>query len=66
MAQHRSEPRRGPVDIISEEQQKLAKDNYAGLPVDIRLQDYRDLKERFDSIVLFGVFEYVYPKNYAT
>jgi cyclopropane-fatty-acyl-phospholipid synthase len=51
---------------ISEEQQKMAQDNCAGLPVDIRLQDYRDLNEKFDRIVSVGMFEHVGPKNYAT
>ncbi|MGL5495662.1 MAG: cyclopropane fatty acyl phospholipid synthase [Aeromonas sobria] len=51
---------------ISEEQQKLAQDNCKGLPVDIRLQDYRDLNEQFDRIVSVGMFEHVGPKNYAT
>jgi cyclopropane-fatty-acyl-phospholipid synthase len=59
MAQLRSEPLRGARGHHSEVQQTLAKDNYAGLPVDIHLPDYRDLNEQFDRIVLFGVFEYV-------
>lgn len=36
------------------------------MPVDIRLQDYRDLDEQFDRIVSVGMFEHVGPKNYAT
>lgn len=51
---------------ISAEQQALAQKNCAGLPVDIRLQDYRDLDEQFDRIVSVGMFEHVGPKNYAT
>lgn len=35
-----------------------------GLPVEIRLQDYRDLNEQFDSIVSIGMFEHVGHKNY--
>ncbi|HBC0990238.1 TPA: cyclopropane fatty acyl phospholipid synthase [Escherichia coli] len=51
---------------ISAEQQKMAQDRCAGLPVDIRLQDYRDLDEQFDRIVSVGMFEHVGPKNYNT
>ncbi|MGK9171833.1 cyclopropane fatty acyl phospholipid synthase [Yokenella regensburgei] len=51
---------------ISAEQQKMAQARCAGLDVDIRLQDYRDLNEQFDRIVSVGMFEHVGPKNYAT
>ena len=51
---------------ISAEQQALAQENCSGLPVEIRLQDYRDLNEQFDRIVSVGMFEHVGPKNYAT
>lgn len=50
---------------ISAEQQKLARQRCAGLPVEIRLQDYRDLNETFDRVVSVGMFEHVGPKNYA-
>jgi cyclopropane-fatty-acyl-phospholipid synthase len=37
------------------------------LPIEIRLQDYRDIKgEKFDHIVSVGMFEHVGPKNYRT
>ncbi len=51
---------------VSREQQALAQARCAGLPVDIVLQDYRDLRGRFDRIVSVGMFEHVGPKNYAT
>ena len=35
-----------------------------GLPVEIRLQDYRQLNEKFDHIISLGMFEHVGPKNY--
>ncbi|HCR96258.1 MULTISPECIES: cyclopropane fatty acyl phospholipid synthase [Halomonas] len=35
-----------------------------GLPVEFRLQDYRDETERFDRIVSIGMFEHVGHKNY--
>ncbi|MFA6383194.1 MAG: cyclopropane fatty acyl phospholipid synthase [Parcubacteria group bacterium] len=51
---------------ISKEQAKLAQDLCAGLPVEIRLQDYRDVVEKFDRIVSIGMFEHVGHKNYKT
>jgi cyclopropane-fatty-acyl-phospholipid synthase len=50
---------------ISEAQQALAKKTCDGLPVEIRLQDYRSLNEPFDKIVSVGMFEHVGDKNYA-
>ncbi len=36
-----------------------------GLPVEVRLQDWRDIgNERFDHVVSVGMFEHVGPKNY--
>lgn len=49
---------------ISKEQVKLAKKNCQGLPIKIRLQDYRNLNEKFDHIISIGMFEHVGPKNY--
>ena len=51
---------------ISSEQAAFARENCAGLPVEIRLQDYRDLRGRFDRIVSIGMFEHVGYKNYRT
>ncbi|MGO9614445.1 MAG: cyclopropane fatty acyl phospholipid synthase [Dissulfurispiraceae bacterium] len=51
---------------VSNDQLKLAKDVCKGLPVEIRLQDYRELKETFDHIVSIGMFEHVGYKNYRT
>lgn len=49
---------------ISQEQQKLARERCAGLPVTIELMDYRDLGGRFDKVASVGMFEHVGPKNY--
>ncbi len=49
---------------VSAEQQKLARENCAGLPVEIRMQDYRGLKEKFDRVISIGMFEHVGYKNY--
>jgi len=51
---------------ISREQQQLAQERYADLPVEIALRDYREQQGRFDKIVSVGMFEHVGPKNYAT
>ena len=50
---------------VSKEQAALAEDICRGLPVEIRLTDYRELKnEQFDHIVSIGMFEHVGYKNY--
>ena len=51
---------------ISQEQVKLARERCHGLPVEIRLQDYRSLNEKFDRILSLGMFEHVGYKNYPT
>lgn len=51
---------------ISEEQAKLGREMCEGLPVDIRLQDYRDVDESFDHLISLGMFEHVGYKNYDT
>lgn len=50
---------------ISKEQAALARERCAGLPVEIRVQDYRDVNEQFDNIVSLGMFEHVGMKNYC-
>lgn len=50
---------------VSKEQATLARERCANLPIEIRLQDYRDLpNEQFDRIVSIGMFEHVGYKNY--
>jgi len=49
---------------ISKEQKELAQKNCAGLPVEIRMQDYREVNEKFDHIISLGMFEHVGYKNY--
>ncbi|UCD05306.1 MAG: cyclopropane fatty acyl phospholipid synthase [candidate division WOR-3 bacterium] len=51
---------------VSKEQMALAKEMCKGLPVEIRLQDYRDIDGTFDSVVSVGMFEHVGYKNYRT
>lgn len=51
---------------ISQEQALLAEQVCEGLPIEIRVQDYRRIHERFDRIVSVGMFEHVGSKNYQT
>ena len=51
---------------VSKEQFKLGKELCNGLPVKIKFQDYRELKEKFDRIVSVGMIEHVGYKNYRT
>jgi cyclopropane-fatty-acyl-phospholipid synthase len=51
---------------VSQEQLTLAQERCKGLPIELRLQDYRDVNETFDHIVSLGMFEHVGDKNYRT
>jgi len=51
---------------VSKEQAEFAKTICLGLPVEIRLQDYRDVNEQFDRVVSVGMIEHVGYKNYRT
>jgi cyclopropane-fatty-acyl-phospholipid synthase len=51
---------------ISREQANHARERCRNLPVEIRLQDYRELEESADHIVSIGMFEHVGYKNYTT
>lgn len=51
---------------VSHRQVEFARTFCRGLPVEIELLDYRDLKEKFDRIVSIGMFEHVGVKNYGT
>lgn len=51
---------------LAKEQIELANRRAAGLPLEFRLQDYRDLQEQepFDVIFSLGMFEHVGKRNY--
>jgi len=51
---------------VSREQVALGRELCEGLPIEIRLQDYRDLEGTFDRVVSLGMFEHVGVKNYRT
>lgn len=51
---------------ISNDQAEYARESCNGLPVTIKLMDYRELNETFDRIASVGMAEHVGAKNYAT
>lgn len=52
---------------VSKEQVALARSLTHGYPIEIRLQDYRDVCDGpYDHIVSLGMFEHVGTKNYRT
>ncbi len=51
---------------LSKDQHRIATKKCHGLSVEIRLQDYRDVCDKFDRVVSVGMFEHVGPKNYKT
>ncbi len=51
---------------VSGRQAELAREVCAGLPVEIRLQDYRRLEGTFDRIYSLGMFEHVGYRNHRT
>lgn len=50
---------------ISQEQHDYAREYCKDLPVEIRMQDYRDLHGKFDRIVSVGMLEHVGYLNYS-
>jgi len=51
---------------VSKKQAALAREHCKGLPIEIRVEDYRDTTGQFDHVVSLGMFEHVGPKNYRT
>jgi cyclopropane-fatty-acyl-phospholipid synthase len=51
---------------VSKKQAQFAEKLCQGIPVKIRLKDYRSLKGKFDRIVSLGMIEHVGHKNYKT
>ena len=51
---------------VSKEQVALGKELCKGLPVELRLQDYREVQGKFDAVISIGVMEHVGHKNYST
>ena len=51
---------------VSEEQAKFGRERCSDLPVEILLQDYRELSGTYDVIASVGMFEHVGYKNFDT
>ena len=51
---------------ISKEQVKLGKELCKGLPVEIKLEDYRNVTGSYDRVISIGIMEHVGNKNYQT
>lgn len=51
---------------VSKEQVRYAAQRCAGLPVDIKLDDYRNVNGRYDRVISIGIMEHVGYKNYRT
>lgn len=51
---------------LSEQQVSLGRELCQGLPIEIKLQDYRDVEGKFDRIVAIGILEHIGPRNYRT
>lgn len=49
---------------VSKEQVKLARELCKGLPVEIKLDDYRNASGQYDRVLSIGFFEHVGYKNY--
>ena len=57
---------RGAGITISHEQANLARELCKGLPIEIRVEDYRDLEGQYDVAVSFGMAEHVGRRNHRS
>lgn len=51
---------------VSPEQAEIARTRCGRLPVQVRVQDYREVEGSFDAVASVGMFEHVGPRNYGT
>jgi cyclopropane-fatty-acyl-phospholipid synthase len=51
---------------VSKEQVELGNQMCRGLPVELRLQDYREVSGTYDAVISIGILEHVGYKNYRT
>jgi cyclopropane-fatty-acyl-phospholipid synthase len=51
---------------VSKEQVALGMELCKGLPVELRLQDYREVQGKYDAVISIGIMEHVGYKNYRT
>ncbi len=51
---------------LSKQQVQLGRELCRGLPVELRLQDYREAEGKYDAVISIGIMEHVGYKNYRT
>ena len=51
---------------VSKEQVELGMQMAKGLPVELKLMDYRDVSGKYDRVISIGIMEHVGYKNYRT
>jgi len=51
---------------VSKEQAKLGREICKGLPVEILLEDYRNINGKYDRVISIGIMEHVGYNNYRT
>jgi len=51
---------------VSKKQVELGTSLCQGLPIELRLQDYRDVKGKYDRVISIGIMEHVGYQNYGT
>ncbi|MCI5108289.1 MAG: cyclopropane fatty acyl phospholipid synthase [Candidatus Pacebacteria bacterium] len=51
---------------VSKEQAQFIESNKGNLPINVFLQDYKDVEGKFDHVISLGMFEHVGRKNYRT
>jgi cyclopropane-fatty-acyl-phospholipid synthase len=51
---------------VSKEQVALGMELCKGLPIELRLQDYREVQGKYDAVISIGIMEHVGYKNYHT
>jgi len=51
---------------VSKEQLALGSELCRGLPIELRLQDYREVQGQFDAVISIGSMEHIGAKNYKT
>ena len=51
---------------VSEEQVALGRELCKNLPVELRLQDYREVQGQYDRVISIGIMEHVGYRNYRT
>jgi len=51
---------------VSKEQIELGRELCKGLPVELRIQDYREVEGQYDRVISIGIMEHIGYKNYRT